>query len=316
MTETATTTTTISIDIAARAKRVFRALTSNVELEAWFAEHADVDLCGGALRLLGTADAGQPGREEGRHQLLGWEAGRSVAFAWAPRGTPATVRVLLDETDGVTCVTVEPAPGGVRFLGFWCLALQNLRSYVEEGVVAWRPDFGLQFGSEVRLEISAAAGPGVVYRALMEPDQLSRWMMADDAIVEATVGGRYDLGWPEQSGRPLAILELEPDKRLTYSWADPAIDGTVVTWELEGSDGATRITLVHSGFGDQAASQGEYYGGWADFLVRLKWMVEKGAGWVGPAMGRGVTAELAQPSKGCRAATFSRAWAGLRGRGR
>jgi len=140
----------------------------------------------------------------------------------------------------------------------------------------------LEFGGEVRLDITAAVSPEVVYRALTEPDQLSRWMMADNATVEPAVGGRYDLGWPEGWGRPLAIVDLEPDKRLTYSWADPAIEGTVVTWELEGSHGATRITLVHSGFGAEAASQGGYYGGWADFLVRLKWMVEKGAAWVGP----------------------------------
>jgi len=279
---TATTTTTISIDIAANRERVFRALVSNSELEAWFAEHADVDLGAERFDFWGRHTPGDPERDEGHHDMRGWEAGRSVAFAWAPRGIPATVRIQLDEAHGMTCVTVETAPDGADFSDFWCLALQNLRSYVEEGVVAWRPDFALEFGGEVRLDITAAVSPEVVYRALMEPDQLSRWMMADNATVEPAVGGRYDLGWPEGWGRPLAIVDLEPDKRLTYSWADPAIEGTVVTWELEGSHGATRITLVHSGFGAEAASQGGYYGGWADFLVRLKWMVEKGAAWVGP----------------------------------
>jgi uncharacterized protein YndB with AHSA1/START domain len=277
-----TLATSISIDISASSERVFRALTTNNELQAWFAEHADVDPAAGRFDFWGRHTPGNPGPGAGRHDLRGYTPPREFAFAWTLRGVPSTFSVRLDEADAVTRVTVEPESEEFVMSDFWCLSLQNLRSWVEDGVVAWRPDFSLVHQGEVRLEITTAASPEAVFEALLEPEQLSRWMMANDATVEPVAGGRYDLGWPDGWGRPLAILELEPAKRLKYSWSDPDVEGTVVTWELEGADGATRITLVHSGFGS-ATSGDEYYGGWADFLVRLKWMVEKGAGWVGPA---------------------------------
>lgn len=172
-------------------------------------------------------------------------------------------------------------PHAAQIPDFWCLTLQNLRSHVEDGIVAWRPDFTLHPRNEIRLELETSATPETVFDALLSPAQLERWMMATNPTVEPLPGGAYNLGWQEEWGRPLSILELDAPNRLAYSWADPAIEGTIVTWELERSGGATRITLIHSGFSGAPTDEG-YYHGWADFLVRLKRLVEKGPTWRAP----------------------------------
>jgi uncharacterized protein YndB with AHSA1/START domain len=283
-----TSPTEIRIDVAADPARVFRALTSAIELEAWFAEFADVGLEGGRFDFWGRYTPGTPAADAGRHGITACRANESLAFDWAVNGIATRVSFALAQLGDATSVTLRhellPQPGessGGQFPDFWCLALQNLRSHIEDGVVAFRPDFTVHPRGEIRLELDVSASPETLFDALTSPAQLERWMMAENATIEAVPGGAYNLGWQEEWGRPLAILELDPPNRLSYSWADPDIEGTIVTWELERSGGATRITLVHSGF--SAAPTGEgYYHGWADFLVRLKWLAEKGPSWRAP----------------------------------
>jgi uncharacterized protein YndB with AHSA1/START domain len=86
------------------------------------------------------------------------------------------------------------------------------------------------------------------------------------------VGGKIDFGW---GGGPIKILEVETDRKLSYSWHDGDDPETVVTWTLEGSDGGTRLTLVHSGFGPERPS-GDYTAGWYYFVNSLKSMAELG----------------------------------------
>ena len=165
--------------------------------------------------------------------------------------------------------------------GLWCLPLQNLRTWVETGRVLWRPDYSNLPRGEIRVAVEAEASPVTVFDALIDPAQLSRWMMATSPKVEPAVGGTYDLGWPDKEGRPLKILDIVANSRLSYSWSDSDSPGTVVTWELEASGGGTRITLVHSGF-DESVPLDDYYGGWADFLLRLVGISERGASWTAP----------------------------------
>lgn len=80
--------------------------------------------------------------------------------------------------------------------------------------------------------------------------------------------------------RPVEILELVPAERLAYSWRWEEQE-TVVRWELEGSGGRTRLTLVHSGFGEDRDAEG-YRLGWQAFLVSLRRLVELGDAWRKP----------------------------------
>lgn len=195
----------------------------------------------------------------------------AISLAPLPDGTLVTV----DQ-----CVAGELNSGSTNHADVWCLALQNLRAWVETGSAAWLPDFSVPTTGEVRLEVDALAPPATVFAGLIQPGLLNRWMAAD-ATVEPCVGGTYNMGWGQDGGRPVKILDLITDSRLAVSWADPGEPDTVVMRELEGSAGATRITLVHRGFSDNRPHD-DYYAGWADFLVRLKCLSERGPSWVGP----------------------------------
>lgn len=275
-----------SIEVAADCATVFRALTQATALQAWFAEYAEVDLATGRYDFWGRHTPGNPTAEEGRHQIVRIDQDRELTFEWRVGGQGFVVVISLAPISGRTLVTVNQRvegdlkDGSANHADVWCLALQNLRAWVETGSAAWLPDFSGPTTGEVRLEVDAIAPPTTVFAGLIQPELLNRWM-AVDATVEPRVGGTYDMGWGEDGGRPVKILDLVPDSRLAVSWADPGEPDTVVTWELEGSAGATRITLVHSGFGDDRPHD-DYYAGWVDFLVRLKCISEGGPSWVGP----------------------------------
>jgi uncharacterized protein YndB with AHSA1/START domain len=89
---------------------------------------------------------------------------------------------------------------------------------------------------------------------------------------------RIDAGPEGWDHGPVRILEFEPQRRLAYSWHRAGDPDTVVTWELEGSGGRTRLVLVHSGFTDPR-SAGGYQVGWAAFMASFKRMHEVGGRW-------------------------------------
>jgi uncharacterized protein YndB with AHSA1/START domain len=52
----------------------------------------------------------------------------------------------------------------------------------------------------------------------------------------------------------------------------------LVTWELEGSGGTTRLTVVHSGFDDDDDPRDVgAWGGWMHGLAQLKRLLETGS---------------------------------------
>jgi uncharacterized protein YndB with AHSA1/START domain len=186
---------------------------------------------------------------------------------------------LAPTTDGtMVTVTHEHVParqdGQASIADFWVLALENLRSYVERGIVGLRCDFSLEPHAEVHLAIDIDAPAAAVFNLLIQPDQLERYI-ATQARVEPHVGGRYDFGWDHG---PIKILELMPNARLAYSWQYGGEPDTVVKWSLEESDGRTRLLLVHSGFGADRLSD-DYNLGWGAFLVQIKALAETGDRW-------------------------------------
>jgi uncharacterized protein YndB with AHSA1/START domain len=96
--------------------------------------------------------------------------------------------------------------------------------------------------------------PARVWRALVDPGELARWLMPND--FRPVVGHRFTL-----IGKPIEatgfsgtvhceVLDIEPERMLRISWSDPEgseLD-TVVTWTLEAEGRGTRLFLEHSGF--------------------------------------------------------------------
>jgi uncharacterized protein YndB with AHSA1/START domain len=274
--------TTFRLDayMAASPRAVFAALTDPRELEAWLAEHADVDLAAGRYAFWGR-DVPKA-RENGHQRLLDAEPDRRLRFAWEQDGTDTEVEIVL-EPDGAgtaLALTQTESPdwegdiAGVR--DFWQRGMLALTEHVEGRPAVPRHDFSTSHSGEARVEIDIDAPVERVFASLIEPDQVERWFGATSTPeIEPRVGGRYDMGW---SHGPIKILEIEPPRVLAYGWSNDGKPDTVVRWELEGSEGATHLTLVHSGFADGRPADG-YEIGWLGLLVTIKRMHELGPAW-------------------------------------
>jgi uncharacterized protein YndB with AHSA1/START domain len=96
--------------------------------------------------------------------------------------------------------------------------------------------------------------PAKVWRALTEPELLARWLMKSD--MQPAVGRSFTFRMePSQWWDGIVhceILEIEPLKRLSYTWRSGPESSpldTVVTWTLTPTAaGGTRLQLEHSGF--------------------------------------------------------------------
>ena len=106
-----------------------------------------------------------------------------------------------------------------------------------------------------------------IWRALTQPYLIGEWLMANDFVPAA--GHRFGLKaeWGELT---CEVLEIEPERTLSYSWAGLGLD-SVVTWTLTPVAGGTRLTMVQTGFLPEQKLA--YHGartGWPRFLDRLE----------------------------------------------
>jgi len=275
-------TYSLRASIGAPPEAVYAALTDAAALEAWLAEHADVSLDQGRFEFWGRFT---PEGERGRQRLISFDPGKGLSFGWLVHGAETTVSIALEPADGGTILSLTHSGVTDRTGGeYWVrdllmMSLANLASYCEGRGSGPRCDFTEPHEGEAQASVDIAASPAEVFGSLIKPAQLNRWI-ATHAEVDPRIGGRYDFGWDHG---PVKILELEPEKTLAYSWRHAWEDAegpesTVVRWELDGSQGHTHLTIVHSGFGPDRSADG-YQLGWMEFLASLKRMHEVGAGW-------------------------------------
>jgi uncharacterized protein YndB with AHSA1/START domain len=105
--------------------------------------------------------------------------------------------------------------------------------------------------------------PDKVWRALTDPGLVAQWLMSTD--MPAETGKAFSFRAepsPWWDGIIHSeILELEPQKRLRYSWKGgpgTSVLDTVVTWSLVPLADGTRLELEHSGFNP---AHGQAFGG-------------------------------------------------------
>jgi uncharacterized protein YndB with AHSA1/START domain len=263
---------------------VFQQLTDTARLAAWFAEHADVSLPERRYEFWGRYTPEHPQRAAGRHPLLAAEPGSRLAYGWHVQDLDTVVEIGLHPRGAETVLVVQQTgsgPEGPADLSslddFWFLSLENLRRAVaghDQAVV--RLDFSADMRGDIRHSVTIDAEPEAVFKALIEPEQLNRWI-ASQAVVAPRVGGQYDFGWGMGADH---ILDLAPNERLvTIDEASP--DGpppTIKTWTLEGSGGRTTLTLVHSGFAPDQDNSG-LYRGWLNYMSWIKSSIEFGPSW-------------------------------------
>jgi uncharacterized protein YndB with AHSA1/START domain len=127
----------------------------------------------------------------------------------------------------------------------------------------------------ITFEFDLPHRPEKVWRALTDPELLAEWLLPAIGF-ELTPGKEFMLktqpypGWDGTVN--CRMVEIEPLRKLTYTWTVPFLD-TVVTFTLTPTASGTRLLVVQSGFKpDQKQEFGGSRYGWrmmGDKLVDL-----------------------------------------------
>jgi uncharacterized protein YndB with AHSA1/START domain len=154
--------------------------------------------------------------------------------------------------------------------------------------MANKPGVNMSKSHETIIDIKAT--PEEVFRAVTDPEQIVKWF-APYARVDTQVGGKYIISWdPELEGDGVISVWNPPQHFAQYSERSVAYNGEgtpvdtgtpqkiAIDYYIEAlADGMTRLRLVQSGFGPEAAWDDEYQAtktGWSDFMRKLKEILE------------------------------------------
>jgi uncharacterized protein YndB with AHSA1/START domain len=251
--------------VPAPPQTVYEALTDPAALRVWLAEYAEVELPG-KYEFWGryTPDGAEP------HQRLLYVDERTIRFAWTIEGFVTTSEFELAEDDGGTLITLSQTDlpsfedviadkAGARgsLHTFWSLAIANLADYLAGRTLTPMCDFT---SADLHTEIVIDAAPEAVFDSITQPEHFRRWFGAHVEI-EPYAGGRFAMGGFDLDPGGAKFVGFEPGRKASLLFAD----GETTSWELEGSDGKTRLTLMHSGFDDANPP----YPGWAGWLGGL-----------------------------------------------
>ena len=117
----------------------------------------------------------------------------------------------------------------------------------------------------ISFELDLNHSPEKVWRALTDPALLGDWLLPVFDLklepgAEFTFKTQAYPGWDGTVN--CRFLEIEPHKKLSYTWTVPFLD-TVVTITLTPTGSGTRLSLVQSGFKpDQKQNFGGARYGW------------------------------------------------------
>ena len=109
--------------------------------------------------------------------------------------------------------------------------------------------------------------PEKLWRALTQPHLIAEWLMQNDFAAATGHRFRFTADW---GGVDCEVLDVEPHKTLSYSWAAMGLE-SVVTWTLTATSKGTHLRMEQSGFraDQQQAYQGAKFG-WQKFLGNLE----------------------------------------------
>ena len=130
----------------------------------------------------------------------------------------------------------------------------------------------------ISFEFDLPHAPEKVWRALSDPVLLSQWLLPVVGL-ELEPGAAFTFTAPPQPGWDGQVscrfLEIEPRRRLSYTWVVGGMD-TVVTFTLAPSASGTRLSLVQSGFTpEQKRNFGGARYGWRMMGGKLASLLER-----------------------------------------
>ncbi len=135
---------------------------------------------------------------------------------------------------------------------------------------------------KIRQSYYIGAPPDVVFAALTDPSQLTRWFLSK-AKVDLRKGGRVEFTWMgghKMTGKVKAVVA---GKEIAYAWHDEIGKGkkakTLAEFSVSRKGEGSMLKLTHSGFGDSKAwieLYGAIQSGWAYYLTNLKSILSGG----------------------------------------
>jgi uncharacterized protein YndB with AHSA1/START domain len=101
-----------------------------------------------------------------------------------------------------------------------------------------------------------------VWKAITDKNEMKSWYF-DLEDFQAEVGFRFQFTGESNDGTQYLhlceIIEVVPDKKLTYSWRYDGFPGvSFVTFELFEQGSKTRLRLTHSGIGSFPSDNGDF----------------------------------------------------------
>jgi uncharacterized protein YndB with AHSA1/START domain len=129
---------------------------------------------------------------------------------------------------------------------------------------------------QVRRRIAAPAQ--LLFDAWLDPESVAAWMRPFDtartvAQTDPAVGGSYRIDMYQPDGQVVEhvgkYLEIDPPRRLVFTWASPATQhkDSLVTIEFTESAGSTEISLTHEQLPEYMAQA--HVGGWTSAFEKL-----------------------------------------------
>ena len=103
----------------------------------------------------------------------------------------------------------------------------------------------------ISFEFDLHHSPRKVWRALTDPVLLTEWLLPVVGL-DLQPGAAFQLQRPPMPGWDGIVhcrfLEIEPQRKLSYTWVVGDMIDTVVTFTLAPTASGTRLSLVQSGF--------------------------------------------------------------------
>jgi uncharacterized protein YndB with AHSA1/START domain len=130
----------------------------------------------------------------------------------------------------------------------------------------------------IAYEFDLQHSPEKVWRALTDPSLLAEWLLPAVGLrlepgAAFTFQTQPHPGWDGTVN--CRFLEIEPGKKLSYTWVVAEMD-TVVTFTLTPTSSGTRLSLLHSGFRpDQRQNFGGARYGWKMMGGKLLDLLER-----------------------------------------
>jgi uncharacterized protein YndB with AHSA1/START domain len=237
-----------------------QAITDPTTLRLWLAEHVEVDPPDRFEFWGRTTPDGEPGRQKLLHL-----DDDGVRFAWTLDGVDTTTELSVAELPaGESAITVaqtgwdfQDIITGASIRGalqtYWALALANLVDVLEGRPTTPMPDLT---SPELAADLVIDAPVEAVWASMTDSAVASEWFGFPVGI-EPWEGGRFAMGGFDADPAPATVTAVTPGRAMSVDWGPSGVS----TWQLEGSEGRTHLTIVQSGFaGDRLPPYASWLG--------------------------------------------------------